>query len=957
MRHLFAHALAAPVAVAACVVGLEARAAAPGPGPLVHYDFDDGDGAVAHDRTGNGLHGQIIAATSVRRGDGWAVELNRNGCVQLPKSPALDALGRPGQSYTIEFRFKSPGGRDQSLTEKWPRSSVGYPWAIRGPYPDGAVKFCIYDAKTNRAAQATYTHPATKDDKWHHLAAVRDTDKGELRLYVDGVLGRKARDVLAETDISNDGQVCIGARHYSTRVEYAGIAGQLDDVRIFARALSADEVKRHCGLTTPPTHRDVNSADVPEVFSPVDPVLTLRAAETVVKADARGAVQIDAGADSYVVESCFSYPGDDNRIGWNGLPRALDQPGYPVVEFQNGAEPLWDPSVKRLSPGTLSVDVRGRHYRLQRTIAVHPARIDFEDKVSSLGSTPVAVIVRHGITADTAFLERFNVGQEVAANPTVFLRGPRRSVGLVMNDNFSRRRIRPTLGSSLNHSGVQILRFVLDAGATKTFSWSVYIMAEGKGYFDFVNRVRGDWNANVSIEGPFSFGYLLPEADDTKLYLLLSNTSFRIKQVLRDPAEMQRMRQYFAWRGTRLLALAPWLDHEPGAMDHVVTWDEYRQIMGEVLPTLRRTVPHVRVLGCIETDWVAIRPSQIPGGEAIPLPDQTRRSGPSVIKTMTPEVSAIIENGMPGWADSIVRTAKGEVQVYHYYRGLAPINQLPLCVFPEVGNRRYEYMMQQIRLAIDELDMDGVYLDEFPLGQIGSRRAYGGGWDGMSADINSHTGRFSGPYKDCSLAGVKARVEAISYVRSRGKAFVANRHSTTRDEQSLAAFRFTETGSSVAAAGATWEVGTEPPALNYLFFSHLNTPLGLGACGSPAGDEATWMMKVAIIYLRHGMVFYHYNMKEPPMTDENMGAFDMAKRMFPITPRELGKGFLVGEERILSAVSLDRLWDKDGRPTVVLLDINGRRVNPGGRCEITPSNGRWRVRLDLNDWAEVAIVE
>ena len=953
------HTLTAILAFAVCVGRLETQAETPRPepGPLVHYDFDEGAGAVANDRTGHGLHGRIIAATFARRGDGWAVEFGRNGCVQLPKSAALDALGRPGRSYTIEFRFRSPGGRDQSLTEKWPRSSVGYPWAIRGPHPDGSVRFCIYDSKTNRSVQATYTHPATKDDRWHHLAAVRDTDKKELLLYIDGVLGRKGHDVLTETDVSNDGQVCIGARHYSDRVDYGGIAGQLDDVSIFARALSADEVKRHCGLTTAPGHRDVNSADVAETFRPVVPALTLRAGEMVVKTDTRGTVQIDAGADSYVIESCFSYPGDDNRIGWNGLARALDQPGYPVVEFQNGAESSWVPGVERLSANALSVEAHGRHYRLQRTVTVHPGRVDFEDRLTSLERTPVGVIVRHGITADSTFLERFNVGQEVAANPTVFLRGAHRSVGLVMNDNLSRRRLRPALGTSLNHSGVQILRFVLDAGATRTLSWSVYVMAEGKGYFDFVNRVRDDWNANVTIEGPFSFGYLRPEAGDTTFYLLFSDTSFRIGRVLSDPDEMRRMREYFAWRGTRLLALAPWLDHDPGAMDHVVTWDEYRQIMGGVLPALRRAAPQVRVLACIETDWVSIRPSQIPGGEAIPLPDQTRKVGPSVIKTMTPEVSAIIEKGMPGWADSIVRTAKGEVQVYHYYRGGAPVNQLPLCVFPEVGNRRYEYLMQQIKLAIDELDMDGVYLDEFALGQIGSRRTYGGEWDGMSADIDAHTGQFSRPYKDCSLAGVQARVNAISYVRSRGKVFVANRHSTTRDEQSLAAFRFTETGSSVAAAAATWEVGTEPPALNYLFFSHLNTPLGLGACGQASGDEATWMMKAAIFYLRHGMVFYHYTMKEPPMTDENSGAFDIARHMFPITPRELGKGFLVGEERILSAVSLDRLWEKDGRPAVLLLDINGRRLDPGGRCEITPADGRWRVRLTLNDWAEVAIVE
>ena len=927
-------------------------------GPILHYDFDEGSGLVAKDKSGNGLDGKIIGAKHVRGGDGYALEFNRNSCVQVPKSKILNNLGKPGTSYTIEFRFKSPGSRDQSLTEKWPTSSVPYPWAIRGPYPDGAIRFGVYDAKTQKASQASYTHPATKDNQWHHLAAVRDAKSGYLLLYIDGMPGRIGRDSLKNTDLSNDGQVCIGARHYSTHVEYGGIEGQLDDVRIYDRAPTADEVKSHAGMAELPAHRDIESADTVEEFKPVTPVVTLRAGEMTIKAGARGAVQIDAGTHSYIVESCFSYPGDDNKIGWNGLPRAFDQPGYPVVAFQAPAEAAWKPTVKQLSADTLSVTAQGKHYGIRRTIKVHSGRLDFEDELSSLSETPTGIVVRHGITADRDFLERYNGGLEVAANPTVFLRGPKRSAALVMNDNFSRRRIRPAMGASLNHSGAQILRFALDAGKTYTFSWSVYVMKEGHGsYFDFINRLRNDWNANFTIDGPYSFGYLLPEGDDIKLYLSFSSKSFYVGQCLNDPAKMRELQEYFQWRGTKMLALAPWLDHDPGAMDHVVTWDEYRQIMQQCLPAIRMAAPQVRVLACIETDWVSFRRESIKDSHRIPIADRGKMGGPSLVVTLDPDVSKLIEDSHPTWKDSFVRDARGRLMIYTYYRGGKAIEQPPVCVFPEVGNKRYDYLVRQIQLAIDELGMDGVYLDEFPLGQNGSRRTFGGEWDGLSAKVNFHTGRIQEPYKDCSLAGVQARVNVMNYVHSKGKIFVANRHSTTRDEQSLPAFRFTETGSSVAAAATKWQVGTKPPALNYLFWSHLNSPLGLGACGGPGEDDVRWIMKVAIIYLRHGMVFYHYNMIEPAMTEENKGAFDIVKQMFPITPQELGEGFLIGKERILTAVSMDRLWMKEEKPKLLIFDINGRRTTLDGRCEVKPEDGKWRVMLKLKDWAEVAVVE
>ena len=137
------------------------------------YDFEEGSGVVAKDTSGNGLDGRIIGAAHVRRGNGHALEFNGSSCVLAPASALLDALGKPGQSYSIEFFFRSPGNRDQSLTEKWPRSSDPYPWAIRGPYPDGAMKFATYDAKKNLSGQASYTHPATKDNTWHHLAWTR----------------------------------------------------------------------------------------------------------------------------------------------------------------------------------------------------------------------------------------------------------------------------------------------------------------------------------------------------------------------------------------------------------------------------------------------------------------------------------------------------------------------------------------------------------------------------------------------------------------------------------------------------------------------------------------------------------------------------------------------------------------------------------------------------------------
>ncbi len=938
--------------IAACLISTTAPAQTDAK-LVLRYDFDEGAGAVAKDKSGNGLDGKIIGAKYVRRGEGYALAFDGNSCVQAPKSAFLDVFGKPGQSFTIEFRFKSPGGSDQSLTEKWPTSSVPFPWAIRGPEPDGSIQFAVYDAKRNKSSEASYTHPATKDNQWHHLAVVRDMEKSYLWIYVDGLPGRGGYDVLKDTDISNDGQVCFGARNYSTRIDYGGIVGQLDDVRIYGRALTPEEVKTHAGMTTLPVHRDIESADIVEEFKPVTPVATLRAGAMTVKTGAAGAVQIDAGTDSYVVESCFSYPGDDNKIGWNGLPRRFDQPAYPVVEFQGGAEALWKPTVKQTSADTISVEAQGKHYRLRRTITVRNGKVDFEDELTSLGKEPAGVVVRHGITADKDFLERYNPGLEVPANPTVYLKGPRRSAALVLNDNVSRRRIRAAIGASKNHSGVQVQRFALDAGKSYTFSWSVYVMEEGQGYFDLINRVRNDWNANrVTIQGPFAFAYVKPDGDDIRFYFLNGARQFLLNDVLKDPAAFK---EYLEFRGDRIIGMFPWLDYDPGAMDHIPTREQYKSLMQKFVAVMRQAAPEVRLVGMIETPIKTVR------DEALRLP--RTKPGESTLTLegdgLTAEHMRIIEEELPEWKDSFMRDAAGKLRMEIYNRGgkaIAP----GIWVYPEVGNHQYDFMMEQVKFLIHDVGMDGVYLDLFVLDQNGSYRTYGGPWDGISAEMDFHTGRIHGLYKDCSLAGAQVRVNLMNYVHSQNKTFVANRQAVTLAEQSIPAFRFTETGGGAAAAAAACQPGEKPPIQDYLLWTVLNTPIGLGLSARPAGeDPARWIMRGAIAYLRHGMIFYHGDSgpSEPPMTEAGRGAMRFIREMYPITPVELGEGFIVGKERIISTVSLERLWNKPGEPTVRLFDISGRQIDSAGRYEVVTLKGEQRIKLTLKDWAEVAIVK
>ncbi|WP_305784216.1 LamG-like jellyroll fold domain-containing protein [Symbioplanes lichenis] len=75
--------------------------------------------------------------------------------------------------------------------------------------------------------------------RWYHLAGVRDSVKGELRLYVDGQLAGAVSACAPQ--VKPTGNTVIGRGKYNSNpVDY--LDGAVDDVRLFDRALSASEI-------------------------------------------------------------------------------------------------------------------------------------------------------------------------------------------------------------------------------------------------------------------------------------------------------------------------------------------------------------------------------------------------------------------------------------------------------------------------------------------------------------------------------------------------------------------------------------------------------------------------------------------------------------------------------------------------------------------------------------------
>ncbi len=77
------------------------------------------------------------------------------------------------------------------------------------------------------------------DSNWHFVAFVRDRYSNELLTYGDGKLDSKQHDS-TEQSISNNDRISIGYFHTG---DLCNFSGKIDDIRIYNKALSEDEIQ------------------------------------------------------------------------------------------------------------------------------------------------------------------------------------------------------------------------------------------------------------------------------------------------------------------------------------------------------------------------------------------------------------------------------------------------------------------------------------------------------------------------------------------------------------------------------------------------------------------------------------------------------------------------------------------------------------------------------------------
>ncbi|WP_219519576.1 LamG-like jellyroll fold domain-containing protein [Nonomuraea ceibae] len=232
-------------------------------GEKAHWKFDETSGATVSDSSGNNVPATLTGPyTRVPGQLGQAVGLT-GGAFAATTRPVINT----DQSFTVAawIRLNSSTTEQTVFSQMGthlPGFSLQYHTSDAPEYDQRWWWSVIHEDRPDRVYEnAVQSKDLAKIGQWTHVAAQYDQAAGTIRLYVDGAL---AGERVHTIDWNAQGSFEIGRPHLTGKLD-----ASVDDVHVYQRALTGEEVRALVGVPGTTTHNDIPSGQV------LDKVFTL----------------------------------------------------------------------------------------------------------------------------------------------------------------------------------------------------------------------------------------------------------------------------------------------------------------------------------------------------------------------------------------------------------------------------------------------------------------------------------------------------------------------------------------------------------------------------------------------------------------------------------------------------------------------------------------------------------
>lgn len=235
------------IALAGLPAGVQAQGA--DDGLVAEWHFDEGSGSIVADSSGNGNDGVIHGATWVEGKYGKA--LSFDGVDDYINCGNDGSLKRSNTDFTIEAWIKlngySSSWAEAILSNRAPSGGFGSLFFVRGEKDALNKRKVTFDTSVGTESgppRMVFGITQLQLNRWYHVAATFQYKGGganEATIFVNGIAENTA--TLREIGNPDAQPTRIGWEH-SQNVDY-DFNGIIDEVRVYNRALTADEIKSH----------------------------------------------------------------------------------------------------------------------------------------------------------------------------------------------------------------------------------------------------------------------------------------------------------------------------------------------------------------------------------------------------------------------------------------------------------------------------------------------------------------------------------------------------------------------------------------------------------------------------------------------------------------------------------------------------------------------------------------
>ncbi|MGW1954469.1 family 43 glycosylhydrolase [Streptomyces sp. NPDC001920] len=217
---------------------------------LLQYDFDETGGTIARDSSGHGYHGTYVRTPDFGTGvEGGSFRMS-GGSSSSTTSPYVrvpNGVLKNADSVTVSTYAKWKGGDNFQWLFGLGPDSDRYLFATPsngGSSLYSAITKASWSAESKLTAGSRLT-----PGEWRHVTVTLNGSTGTMVLYVDGVEAARTTTTIKPSELYDADKDYTG---YLGRSLYAAdpyFGGEVDDFRVYGRALTAAEVMELSGNT------------------------------------------------------------------------------------------------------------------------------------------------------------------------------------------------------------------------------------------------------------------------------------------------------------------------------------------------------------------------------------------------------------------------------------------------------------------------------------------------------------------------------------------------------------------------------------------------------------------------------------------------------------------------------------------------------------------------------------